>query len=119
MFNKKIDIEELIGKEVVLTNGRGWSKHGGIWTVNNYDYSFAFRVADFCIGLVDIESEDISRKNKLGNIYLLNDNNTHGVRFCHGGKNIYCLGNNINPEYKSVNNYLEEIAQNNSRDNLL
>lgn len=52
-------IEELVAKEIVLTNFGSWTNKGTIWTPNNIDYNFIYRILEDVIGDITIFKNDI------------------------------------------------------------
>lgn len=43
---KKFTVDQLVNKEIALTNLKEWTKVGAIWTENQIDYGFIYRFND-------------------------------------------------------------------------
>ena len=114
-FKKKVKLEKLIGKEIVITNNKHWSKHGTVYTENNLDYSFIFRMFDKCIGSVRFENKT-SLKNLKDNIYQT-PFEENALWFYHGGINPYSLNPKPSIDYDKRNEVLNKVAKQNSSEN--
>ena len=109
MFKIKTPIESLVNQEIVLTNLKGWSKHGTIFTSNKIDYSFIFRMFDNCIGSIHLEVKE-SLENLKSNIYILREEKAVGL--CHGGKNDYHEKDKPDLRYGKRNEILNKLSRN-------
>lgn len=100
-------IEDLVAKEIVLTNFKNWTNKGTIWTLNQIEYGFIFRIFEKCVGQIYLEDGDL--RYIRGNLFYY-PTGIHGVKCHHGGKNPYSFSENPNPLYEEMSAFLDEAV---------
>jgi len=99
----KPKIEELVQREIVLTDLNKWTNKGTIWTPNNIDYNFVYRVLERVIVDISMGEEDV--RFLKGNIFFYNPRNKAG-RFIHK----YNEENLENPNFKRLSQILDNAT---------
>lgn len=65
----KVNIEDLVGKDLIFTNLNGWEKKGTVWTPNKYDYGFIFKGVEQSIKYTSLSNINV-RFIKNNHFYL-------------------------------------------------
>jgi hypothetical protein len=105
----KLKIEYLVGKDIILTNLENWVNRGTIWTPNDLDYSFVFKMFNDSIGRVYIQGSDL--KFLKGNRFYYPIGKDGGLSLYHGS-NTLCLSNEGNLRYKELSDFIDKALLN-------
>jgi hypothetical protein len=103
----KPKIEDLLAKEIVLTNFKDWTNKGTIWTPDEIEYGFIYRIFEKCIGHITLNEGDV--RFIKGNVFYYKTGK-HPVIFYHGGENHYSFSKKPDIEYEMLSSFLDDSS---------
>lgn len=98
-------IEDLVSKEIVLTNLKDWTNKGTIWTPNQTDHGFLYRLFGNCIGQIPLDEGDL--RHLRGNLFYYSTGK-HAVMVYSGGMNPYSNSETPHPHYEKLSAFLDQ-----------